>query len=69
MEAALAESRGLDHSWDWRALECTLIPALTALINGAGSLPVLPVHRGRVCPSTHLLPHWRGPRQVPEGLC
>lgn len=69
MEAALAESRGLDHSWDWRALECALIPALTALINGAGNLPALLIPKGRVCPGTHSLPHWRGPRLVPEVLC
>lgn len=64
MEAALVESRGLDHSWDWRALECTLILALAALINGAGNLPTPFIPRGRVfyCP-TRGGPEWcpRGP--------
>lgn len=49
-------------------MECTLIPALAALINGAGNLPALLIPRGRVRPSTHSLPRWRGPRLVPEGL-
>lgn len=59
MEAALAESRGLDHSWDWRGLECTLILALTALINGAGNLPTPLSHGGRLHP-----PH---PTAAPAG--
>lgn len=63
MEAALAESRGLDHSWDWRALECTLIPAFAALINGAGNLPTPFIRRGRVC----YCPTRAGPEWCPRG--